>query len=223
MAEKEDLKTYSEHGEDLFIWHLFKTLGFNRFSYLDLGANHPEYISNTKLFYDQGCRGINVEPNRYLHELLCKGRPEDINICCGVGPKEGHANFYIYDELSTCNTFSLPSKLRLQKENGHFGHDRLESVLVVYVNRLIKLHCKGNWPEFLNCDIEGYEYLVLETASFAKSAPIVICVQVDRDNAKAMTSMLWQKGFCPYAQTGDNVIYVRNDYWEILLRELGIW
>ena len=45
-----------------------------------MGAHHPERISNTKLFYDSGSRGINVEANPELHKIFLEERPEDINL-----------------------------------------------------------------------------------------------------------------------------------------------
>jgi len=214
---------YSPHAEDQFLWYLFQQLGFRTFTYLDLGAHHPSFISVTKLFYDNGCRGINVEPNRYLYEQFLKERPEDTNVCCGVGVKEGHANFYSFQELKPCTTRQHKPKLRLQIENGDFGKSRLESVFVVYVNRLVKLHCKGHWPEFLNCSIGGAEFEVLESAHFGKYPPIVLCVKVSIEDAKGMSAMLWEKHFCAYVRIGPKVIYVRNDYWEKLTKALGIW
>lgn len=32
--------------------------------YVDVGANHPDRMNNTKLFYERGWRGINIEPDK---------------------------------------------------------------------------------------------------------------------------------------------------------------
>ena len=55
MAHPDQLfgdKTYAQHGDDLVIRAIFHSLGIATPSYLDVGAHHPERISNTKLFYD---------------------------------------------------------------------------------------------------------------------------------------------------------------------------
>src|SRR5690606_9910227 len=62
--------TYSQHGEDLLILNLFDQLQIKNPSYLDLGAHHPTDISNTKLLYDRGSRGVNIEANRHLIEAF---------------------------------------------------------------------------------------------------------------------------------------------------------
>ncbi len=58
--------THAQHGDDIIIRAVFDNLGIDNPSYLDIGAHHPTNISNTKLFYDAGSRGINVEANPNL-------------------------------------------------------------------------------------------------------------------------------------------------------------
>ena len=49
-------------------------------TYIDIGAYHPYYLSNTAHFYQAGCRGINIEPNPLLFRAFGKHRPHDINL-----------------------------------------------------------------------------------------------------------------------------------------------
>jgi len=57
------LGSNSQHGEDFILHFLlnFKKQGF----YVDIGANDPDHISNSKYFYDRGWNGINVELARF--------------------------------------------------------------------------------------------------------------------------------------------------------------
>lgn len=66
--QKTLMKSYSQFYEDIFLWQLFqgKTTG----TYVDIGANHPTELSNTKKFYDAGWRGVTVEPNPKLHRIV---------------------------------------------------------------------------------------------------------------------------------------------------------
>jgi hypothetical protein len=50
---------YSQNFEDLYLYRFFSSLdkGF----YIDAGAWHPDIDSVTKIFYDQGWRGINID------------------------------------------------------------------------------------------------------------------------------------------------------------------
>lgn len=71
-------RLYSQNFEDLYISQVFskKTSG----TYIDVGAFHPTIDSVTKIFYDTGWSGINIEPHPDLIQLLIDERPRDINI-----------------------------------------------------------------------------------------------------------------------------------------------
>ena len=46
--------SYAQSGEDLILAHLFYKLNIAKPTYLDIGANHPSFISNTYFFYLRG-------------------------------------------------------------------------------------------------------------------------------------------------------------------------
>lgn len=52
--------SYAQNYEDVMLWRALKAIpaGF----YIDIGANDPDVESVTRLFYDAGWRGVNVEP-----------------------------------------------------------------------------------------------------------------------------------------------------------------
>ena len=75
--------SYAQNFEDVMIARLFDA-GYRGF-YVDIGAAHPEFLSVTRHFYDQGWSGINVEPSLRFHPLLCAARPNDINLQCAIG------------------------------------------------------------------------------------------------------------------------------------------
>src|SRR5256885_155804 len=54
---------YAHWGEDLVVSFLLdnKRDGF----YVDVGCYHPTLFSNTKLLFDAGWRGINIDPNPF--------------------------------------------------------------------------------------------------------------------------------------------------------------
>lgn len=49
---------YSQCGEGLILQYLFRVFGIGKVSYLDIGAHHPPYLSNTYLFYANGGSGV---------------------------------------------------------------------------------------------------------------------------------------------------------------------
>jgi peptide methionine sulfoxide reductase MsrB len=54
------LITYAQNQEDIMLHRALRDVqkGF----FIDVGAQHPVVDSVTKFFYDQGWRGINIDP-----------------------------------------------------------------------------------------------------------------------------------------------------------------
>ena len=69
--------SYAQNFEDVMLWRALKHVEFG--FYVDVGANDPEVDSVTKLFYDNGWRGVNVEPVTQWYEKLHRERSRDVN------------------------------------------------------------------------------------------------------------------------------------------------
>lgn len=78
------ITSYAQNFEDILLYRTFKHQ--KKGHYVDIGAWHPVQDSVTKLFYDLGWSGINVEPVERYHQLLVKERPRDVNLRCLIGP-----------------------------------------------------------------------------------------------------------------------------------------
>jgi hypothetical protein len=88
-------RTYSQCGEDVIATTVFDMLGIAHPNYLDIGAHHPHFLSNTYLFYRDGSSGVNVEPDPQLHDKFISTRPRDMNLNIGVRPRPGQLDLYI--------------------------------------------------------------------------------------------------------------------------------
>ena len=96
--------SYAQNGEDIVLWRAFRDQksGF----YIDVGANHPVSDSVTKLFYDRGWRGINIEPQAALLVELQRARPRDINLGIGLAEAEGTMALHELPDTDGLSTFS---------------------------------------------------------------------------------------------------------------------
>ena len=65
--------SYGQNGEDVVLWRALGHLTERR--YVDVGANHPVHHSVTWLFYENGWRGVDVEPVEHFADLLASARP----------------------------------------------------------------------------------------------------------------------------------------------------
>lgn len=170
--------TYSQNHEDLIIAGFFPDLkdGF----YVDIGANDPVKDSVTKIFYDSGWRGINVEPIPRLHKKLMKDRPGDINLNLGVSDKPGTVEFREYHEYHGLSTMARAMQEQYQEIEGNAAYKDfedyevpLESLATIFLNYKVKR------INFLKVDVEGYEHEVLTGNNWSVYRPELICIEAN--------------------------------------------
>lgn len=201
--------SYSQHFEDGMLLNIFDLIGIVKPSYLDIGAHHPEIISNTKLLYDRGSRGVNVEANPNLISEFNRLRPEDKNLNIGVGVTSGESVFYMYSDTSGRNTFSFQETKTLE---GVLEVRKTMKLPVLTLNQIVTKYCDGKFPDLLSCDIEGFDYAVLSTTEFGRVGPKVIIVETRRDEHNQMVHMLNRKSYFLHCRMGENLIFVYMDY-----------
>ncbi|RZJ83274.1 MAG: FkbM family methyltransferase [Chryseobacterium sp.] len=212
-------KSYSQSGEDLIVKFIFDTLGITHPSYLDIGAHHPYYLSNTALFYELGCTGINVEPDPNLFKAFLDHRKEDKNINIGISSEKGSAEFYIIS-VPTLNTFSKHDAENYKNE-GNYSISEVITIPTNSITNIIEEYNLGEFPQFLNVDAEGIDEIIIKSIDFSKSYPIVICIEtltfsstgngIKNDSVEKYLS---QNGYMVYADTNINTIFVRRDLWQ---------
>jgi FkbM family methyltransferase len=205
--------TYAQHGDDIVMRAVFSNLGIDNPSYLDIGAHHPTNISNTKLFYDTGSRGINVEANPHLFQQFMIERPHDVNLNFGVGVESGFLNFYMVDDHSGRNSFDLATVEAFVADYPEFKIREVMTLPVMTVPQILKHRAT---PDFLTIDVEGLDYDILKSIEF-KSYPFkVICVEVggsDKINyADAVSSLLEENNYFSLIRCGANLIFVAKQY-----------
>ena len=214
---------YSQFGEDLIISHLFRGLGIQRPTYLDIGANHPKFISNTYYFYQRGSHGVLVEPNPRLSRKLRSVRPRDLILEIGIGSASiKEADLYVFGGIfDGLSTFSKTEATHWQtvgmKGYGPIAAETVLRVPMIPVNDVIASHFRGSAPNLLSLDIEGNDLEVLMSLDFEHFAPDVICVEslsYDKNqNGFKRTDIIdfvLTKGYENYADTRVNTIFCRR-------------
>jgi len=209
--------------EAVVVKGIFDILGIDKPTYIDCGACHPFAHNNTALFYQNGSRGICIEANPDLIGEFFAERPDDINLNLGIAAKQGIGTFYLLGN-EWLNTFSIDaaeyavgfySELGLSTEN-------TIQIQLETLNAIVDKYNGGIFPEFLDIDIEGLDYDVLEKCDFTKSSPLVICVEVGTLEVARFNKVMAEKqceggGFLPYCRIPYNTIYVRKDIYNQVL------
>jgi FkbM family methyltransferase len=209
--------TYAQHGDDIVIRCVFDSLGIDNPSYLDIGAHHPTNISNTRLFYDTGSRGINVEANPHLFQQFMVDRPDDVNLSFGVGVESGFLNFYMVDEYSGRNSFDYETVATFIADYPAFSITQVKELPVMTVAQILS---NRTIPDFLTIDVEGLDYDILKSIDFKRYPFKLICVEVggsDKINyADAVSLLLEDNGYFSLIRCGANLIFVAKQYEHLL-------
>ncbi|MHB8710420.1 MAG: FkbM family methyltransferase [Minisyncoccota bacterium] len=211
-------KSYSQNGEDRLVWFIFRALRISKPSYIDIGAHDPFSYNNTALLYENGSRGINIEPNPLLFKRFLKKRKRDVNLNVGVAETSGTLDFYALSGPAL-STFSRTEAERLVREYG-FTVTRTLPVEVKTVAEIIRDYAGGMCPDFLSIDIEGLDETILRSMDFSADRPKVICVETisyspTRNGIKnrALIAFLESKGYLLLADTYINSLFVDAAVW----------
>jgi FkbM family methyltransferase len=212
-------RSYSQCGEDLIIDFIFTNyLNILKPMYLDIGAHHPTYLSNTYHFYKKGSTGVCVEPDKTLCREIHNKRRRDVCLNAGVGfTRVSHAPFYIMSE-KTLSTFSREDAERYEK-CGHYSIKEVTKVNLLPINTIISQYCKAS-PNLVSLDVEGVDYEIVNSMDLDKYRPEVFCIETltfaqDKSEKKVMDiiTFMHEKDYFVYADTYINTIFVDNEAW----------
>lgn len=180
-----ELNSYSQYQEDLIIDSLLscKNKGF----YIDIGANDPDILSNTKRFYLKGWSGINIEPNPSLYNKLVAIRSKDINLNYGVSSTKGALTFYVMS-ADTLSSFDKKAAVESGKLHGATLVNEM-TVNTLSLTDVFNNYVQGS-VDFMSVDTEGYDLIVLGSNDWTKFRPYVVMVEVNQNDSEIVRFMV---------------------------------
>lgn len=161
-------KSYSQYGEDKFIYNFLMERKIEKGIYIDVGANHPTTISNTFYLYRIGFKGYVIEPNTELANLYKYFRKRDIVFKLGLSDEVGLfvMNISKTPVLSSFN--NIDEELIWKKEYVPvLKLDDIDNIL--NLDRI----------DFLSIDTEGLNFKVLVGGTKTLKKTLLLCVEVD--------------------------------------------
>lgn len=189
-------RSWAQEGEDLALARLLEPR--RRGFYVDVGAHDPFRFSNTALFYGDGWRGLNIEPDPEGARRLRRYRRRDVTVNVGVGAAKSEMTFFRFGEPAL-NTFSAP----LAKRRIETGASDLREQISVPVDRLENiLACEleaGQRIDFMTVDAEGLDLDVLMSNDWSRFRPdFVLAEALDLDLSRSAENPL-----CRYMQANN--------------------
>jgi FkbM family methyltransferase len=167
--------TYAQNREDLYLWALVGHRQDGR--YVDVGCNHERLHSVTRLFYDRGWSGLDIDANERMAPEYAR-RDRDIFVVSGVGETSGELVFREYPRHDGLSTFDEVVK-KLHDPEGRPFVDR-----IVEIRTLAEILAEHDVTriDFLKIDVEGLEGAVLRGVDFEAVRPSVIVVEASRQD-----------------------------------------
>ncbi len=208
------LVSYAQNGEDVRLWRVFAAL--SRGFYVDVGAGDPVTNSVTKLFYDAGWDGINIEPGPNF-DLLERSRPRDVNVNVAIGSEAGEAEMWITSPEPDLSSLQPPNEALLPP-----GFTvRRTTVRKERLGDILERHAGNREIDFLKVDVEGAELQVLESLDLLKHRPKILLVEAVAPLEFHETSAVWQSslidnGYRFAGFDGINRFYVRDDQQHLI-------
>lgn len=212
--KRETIVSYShiDDMEDVILYNVFHNI--KDVFYIDIGANDPWVSSVTKLIYDHGGTGIDIEPIPELAELYPIERPRDIVVCAGIGKENSQMTLYLQG-MTTGEGSTL-------KDDGVDAYNKQSITIDVYPLRdICKKYIGNNQPiHFLKVDVEGAEKEVLLGADFDSYRPWCIVMESTLPNTNIPCYEEWEglllnKSYHFVFSHGVNRYYVADEHKEL--------
>ena len=171
-SKKFKKKSYSGSAQDLIINHFFKNK--KKGIYIDVGCYHPYNGNNTKLLYDRGWSGINIDLDFHTIDFFNFVRKRDENINIAISDTEGEKNLYFFHNRSAINSLSEIRK----KEAKEIRKIKTKTLNSVFENSKFK----NEKINLISIDVEGHEIEVLKSINLEKYAPEMVVIEfLERD------------------------------------------
>ena len=164
--------------EDTAVLNYFKDKkdGF----YVDVGCYHPIHRNNTYVLHKKNWNGINIDTSQFSIELFDYLRPNDLNYNCAISNKNEFIKLFYQKELSQLSTTEKD-----QAETVFQGNIKEKEIQAFTLDEILNRDkYKNSKIDFLDIDVEGADLKVLESLSFDKFKPKLVCVEIHAKEIK---------------------------------------
>ena len=167
-------------GEDRILESLYRPLVSHNGFYVDVGCNHPKFLSNTYTFYRRGWRGVCVDANQMLIKKFAYLRPRDTAVCALVSNDVSSRSFYLAEN----NVLSTTEQTNLQGED---MRDIKTKKVEMIPQTLTSILEEANAPttfDLLSVDTEEHDLQVIQSLDFSRYTPKLIIAEDELFNIK---------------------------------------
>ncbi len=198
--------SYSQLAEDIIASEILSRKC--TITYIDIGANHPIFGSNSFYFYLRGGQGICVEPNKEFSQMHRRVRPKDKFIPSAVSDSMEKEIFFTNSGRSTDAFASLEIDSRNSEEH-------ITKVNNLHINHVLAMS-KTPRIDFLSLDTETMDARIVHAIDYSRFQISVICVETNKSDQdrRLIGDKLKKNGFSIYASNPVNTIFANKSLLE---------
>ncbi len=170
--------------------------------YVDIGCNHPFWLSNSYMFYLQGWSGICVDLNSRLIAEYKTIRPNDIAVTAAICETNGEVTCY---QGRNDTLAGLSREYVLNSETRMVTPAKGKPVeLISYktpsltLASLLESHLTPQTRkiDFLSIDCEGSDFAVLKSNDWKRFRPSLVCIEDNKnENGEPLCRYMEQNGY----------------------------
>ncbi|ESX10609.1 MULTISPECIES: FkbM family methyltransferase [unclassified Mesorhizobium] len=162
--------SYAQNFEDVILWRALKSI--ERGFYIDIGAQDPVVDSVSLSFYEQGWRGIHIEPTAAYAAKIRDARPDEEVIEAAIGTDTGFLTLHEFPGTGLSTGDPVVAKRHI--EAGYEMKEQLVPLLSLQnlLNRQI-----GREVHWLKIDVEGMESAVVKSWGASAVRPWIVVIE----------------------------------------------
>jgi FkbM family methyltransferase len=214
--------SFSLEGTDLIVKSILRDVNLGCF--LDIGANHPVFLSNTHLFYQLGWRGVAVDGHHKFSNLWKELRSEDVFLQSIVSDSIKEVIFTIFpDDTMGSIDEETNNRYRARFDESSIQNRRVKTTTIYDI---WEEHI-NNEVHLLSIDIEGEELNSLKGANLDVFRPGVIIAEIKNVSlysplTNKLVEFLTSNGYRLIAKTPLDCIFVdpQKEYLKWIPRDL---
>jgi len=210
--------SYASNFEDVILQRALSDVSNG--CYVDVGASNPVADSNTFAFYQEGWRGICVEPQDIKAEWD-QARPRDIFINAALGEKPGELIMHGYKDAGQIATGS--TEIVEHWRASGLVPDTRRAVPIRTLDSILLEHLDSQTIHLISIDVEGMEREVLLGLNLKRFRPWVLIVEATVPGTNVPFHHKWEAmildaGYLMVYFDGANRFYLSNEQRNLLDR-----
>lgn len=183
------LVSYAQNGEDVVLWRALSHV--REGVYVDIGGWDPDVDSVTRLFYERGWRGIDVEPVPEFADKFRARRPMNEVVEAAVTDVE--VDGVVFHRVGATGLSTMDDQLAAQHTASGLDTEELR----VRAKRLDAILASSalvqHGVHFLKVDVEGAEAQVLRSVDLSVWRPWVLVIEATLPNSTTTTHGQWEQ------------------------------